>query len=1428
MQPLERRLLLSATALDTREKGYSDAIVPADGGFESLAQANNMFASRTALTGSSLSVTGSNVDATKEAGEKNHGYATSSSPGSVGGASIWWTWTASSSGTVQIDTIGSAIDTMLGVYTGTSLSLLTSVAQNDDIDLNNGVYTSRVSFSAVAGRVYQIAVDGYGGEEGAITLNINLVVSGAPNAPSNLTATAVSAGQINLTWTDRSTAETGYKIERATSPTGIWTQIATVGANVTTYSNTGLSGGTTYYYRVRAYNASATSGASNEVGRTTYVAASNNNFASATLLTGALVTATGNNLYATKETGEPNHASNSGGASVWFRWMATGSAEVDIDTFGSNFDTLLGVYTGFSVGGLTSRASNDDSGSGNQSKVTFNAVANTVYYIAVDGYNGAMGNITLHINLKVPQPPAAPTLLSANAVSSNQINLSWSDSSTNETGFKIERKTGDTGIWTQIATVGANVTSYSNTGLAGGTTYHYRIRSYNTAGNSAYSSEVSRTTYTPPANNNFASATLLTGAVVTANGTNVYATKETGEPNHAGIIGGASVWWKWTASASAEVDIDTFGSNFDTILGVYTGFGVAGLTSRASNDDAAGGYQSKVTFNAVANTIYYIAVDGYSGATGSITLHINLKAPQPPVAPSGLNATAVSSSQINLTWSDNSTDETGFKIERKTGINGVWMQIATVGANVTSYSNTGLVANTSYYYRVRSYNTPGNSGYSNEASQTTFPTGPVNNSFANRTSLSGTAITATGSNLGANKETGEPSHNGNAGGKSVWWTWTAPTTGTVQIDTIGSTFDTLLGVYTGSSVTGLSTVASDDDSGGNNTSKVTFTAVQGTAYQIAVDGYNGAYGNITLHVAMSATPTVPAAPSNLNGTVISTSQINLSWTDNSGNETGFRIERKTGAAGTWAEIATVGANVTSYSSTGLMANTTYYYRVRAYNGTGNSAYSSEINRTTSASTGPANNNFAGRQQISGTSITTTGSNVNATKELGEPNHGGNTGGKSVWWTWTATQNGTVTIDTIGSSFDTLLGVYTGSSVGALTTIAGDDDSGGSNNSSRVTFSATSGTTYQIAVDGYNAASGNITLNLSQTAAPPSGGFSITLQLTGFTTGQQAIFQQAANRWAQIITGDLPNAVYNGVTVDDLLIAGSASAIDGVGNILGQAGWRERRTTGTLLPYYGEMKFDSADMASMEANGTLYGVILHEMGHVLGIGTMWTVKNLLTGAGGTNPRFTGTQATAAYNQIFGTSFTSVPVQGNDMPVGSRDSHWRESIFATELMTPQIGGSSNPISRITVGSLADIGYTVNFNAADAYTAPTGGAIVAGDSQAGSSGLPSVFNNDFAPLVLPLPTVASPGSSGSLATPPVDGGNLVNGALDPGRNQLESTPLGPTLLDGIQDLTELLSQPANQQTPARFMTLSQEFVDSLLAALSHNLPWFEGDQA
>lgn len=134
---------------------------------------------------------------------------------------------------------------------------------------------------------------------------------------------------------------------------------------------------------------------------------------------------------------------------------------------------------------------------------------------------------------------------------------------------------------------------------------------------------------------------------------------------------------------------------------------------------------------------------------------------------------------------------------------------------------------------------------------------------------------------------------------------------------------------------------------------------------------------------------------------------------------------------------------------------------------------------------PVNDNFANRIILNGDSANTTGTNVGATGEPGEPNHAGvSTPIESVWWTWTAPESGEVTIDTIGSNYDTSLAVYTGSAVNSLSTLAGNDDS--ISLISQVTFTATAGTTYQIAVDGFSGSEGSIGLNFVQFDSVSSG------------------------------------------------------------------------------------------------------------------------------------------------------------------------------------------------------------------------------------------------------------------------------------------------------------------------------------------------------
>jgi hypothetical protein len=239
--------------------------------------------------------------------------------------------------------------------------------------------------------------------------------------------------------------------------------------------------------------------------------------------------------------------------------------------------------------------------------------------------------------------------------------------------------------------------------------------------------------------------------------------------------------------------------------------------------------------------------------------------------------------------------------------------------------------------------------------------------------------------------------------------------------------------------------------------------------------------------------------------------------------------------------------------------------------------------------------------------------------------------------------------------------------------------------------------------------------------PPGGGeFEITLVFSGsITNSQKAIFESAAARWAELIVGDVPDSGFSkgagacgagepafSGTVDDVVIYASVEPIDGPGSILGSAGPCYIRS-GSGLPLYGVMRFDSADVGGL--GDAFEDVILHEMGHVIGIGTLWNYLNLLSYSGGScqtsnDPTFTGSGAGSEWQALGGSG--NVPVEDSGGS-GTKCGHWEETVFDNELMTGYLNGSSaNPISRMTVASLADLGYSVDLGAADGYSLPGSG--------------------------------------------------------------------------------------------------------------------------
>ena len=243
------------------------------------------------------------------------------------------------------------------------------------------------------------------------------------------------------------------------------------------------------------------------------------------------------------------------------------------------------------------------------------------------------------------------------------------------------------------------------------------------------------------------------------------------------------------------------------------------------------------------------------------------------------------------------------------------------------------------------------------------------------------------------------------------------------------------------------------------------------------------------------------------------------------------------------------------------------------------------------------------------------------------------------------------------------------------------------------------------------------VTFNETAAIP-GPFDIEVVfVNGSPTAAQAdAFAQAEARWEEIITADLPDdhatldpyACGNPTAVDrpidDLVIFVDLGEIDGSGGILGQSGVCFLHDVG-LLPAIGQMRLDVADLNDLEASGVLVPVIIHEMGHVLGIGTLWDSQGLLADAslsGGTDPHFTGTNALAAFETVGGDTYVGakVPVE-NQGGYGTADAHWRESVFTNELMTGYIGAGENPLSVVTIASLQDNGYEVDLSKADAFS-------------------------------------------------------------------------------------------------------------------------------
>ena len=657
-----------------------------------------------------------------------------------------------------------------------------------------------------------------------------------PAKPTNLVATAISATRIDLSWTDNSAVPTDFKIERKQEPGGSFAEVGVTTAPGTTYSDTmGLLPSTTYTYQVRATNATGDSAYSDT--------------ASATTLPSKPTTPSNLQVSTVSQT------------ALRLNWSDTSNNE-----------------TGFKVerspNGTNGWRQIGTAGQDATSYLDQGLLSETTYFYRVSSTNagGDSNPSNVASGTTLPNLPASPSSLTVTVPAapdgSTKLVLNWTDGSSNESGFKIERSTDNFAApanTTLVTTTAANATTYTDSGLTPDTIYFYRVRATNAGGDSANTSSASARTLV-------AAPSAPTGLTVTPQSS-------------------SSLKVDWVDTSSNEtgfkLERSTNGTVFTQIA--TTGVGVATYTDTGLN----------------ASTRYYYRVlatnAGGDSAPSNTGNAVTFAAP--PAAASNLVATALSSSSIGLTWDDNSSTETGFKIERKL-VGGAFAAVQTVAANVRVFTDAGLAADTTYIYRVIATNLGGDAAPSNEANAKTLPTAPTAPNNLTAVPLSQTQIRLNWTDA-SNNETGfkvERSLDG-----TTWSPAGTPAANATSFTDSGLTADTL--------------------------------------YIYRVKATNAGGDSAPSNTASARThPVAPGAPSNLTATALSQTSVSLNWTIGTGTETGFKIERKL-EGGTYSQIATAPADATTATDNTVSAGATYVYRIRATNLGGDSSPSNEATVT---------------------------------------------------------------------------------------------------------------------------------------------------------------------------------------------------------------------------------------------------------------------------------------------------------------------------------------------------------------------------------------------------------------------------------------------------------------------------------------------------
>ncbi len=536
-----------------------------------------------------------------------------------------------------------------------------------------------LSLSLPAG-TYYILVDGAGTGDpntgysdysslGQYFITATLPVSQLPpEPPAGLSAAAASSSSISLSWTDNSGNENGFIVERSANGVDGWTEVAYAAADSSSNTDSGLNAGTTYYYRVAAYNVAGNSGYSNSAGATTFAL-----------------------------------------------------------------------------------------------------------------------------------PPAAPANLGAEAASTSQVDLAWTDNATNESGFFVERSASGSENWQEVATVADNTTAYADTGLIPGT-YFYRVAAYSENGNSGYSNVADVTTFqdcsgtwggsavedncgvcdSDPTNDCTQDCAGTWGGTAVEDSCGVCDSDPTndctqdqpqfteqtaaGESSVAGIVSGtfletqvndafvqavmeqttggkpnrrqSLLEHKWMFQVEPGASVTLFANTWaspstqgDSFVFSYSSddSNYTEMFTVSSDFDDDNYYVYRLPPD-ISGTVYLKATDtlrtaGFSEQGTLYVDHLVIRtdhfAGSPPSAPGNLSASGIGYDAVSLAWEDNADNELGFFVERSADGMTAWERVATVGPGAPGVTDTGLAIGSAFFYRVQAFNAAGTSAFSNIAGGST-------------------------------------------------------------------------------------------------------------------------------------------------------------------------------------------------------------------------------------------------------------------------------------------------------------------------------------------------------------------------------------------------------------------------------------------------------------------------------------------------------------------------------------------------------------------------------------------------------------------------------------------------------------------------------------------------------------------------------------